>query len=127
MKRIASVFLVSTLSTGCSVLFMEKPPPGDGPVPRGDCTRSVVAPVADIVYGVVSPLGLLELAADDSDGRSSRDTGAVLVTAAWAAAGLYSTVQGFGWSGECKRRNALSEQAIADYLRTVADRMEREP
>ncbi|WP_420637091.1 hypothetical protein [Candidatus Palauibacter sp.] len=127
MKKLTSVLLVSALSAGCSILFMEKPPPGDSPVARGYCTRSIIAPVADVVYGVVSPLGVLAMVADDSDGLSSEDSGGVVAAAAWAAAGSYSAVRGFGWSGECKRRNALSEQAIADYLRKVADRMEREP
>ena len=127
MRRLASVLLVAALSAGRSVLFMKKPPPGDGPIPRGHCTRSIIAPVADVVYGVVFPLGLVVLVADDSDGLNSEDAGSVAVAAAWGAAGSYSAVRGFGWSRGCKRRNALSEQAIADYLRTVANRVGREP
>ncbi|WP_419948349.1 hypothetical protein [Candidatus Palauibacter sp.] len=117
MRRVLVAAMMPLAMSGCSLVLVNKPPPGDGPVSRGDCTRSIVAPVADVVYGVVFPLGFLAMAADDADGIASDDLPGVAVLAVWAAGGTYSAVRGFGWTSDCKRRNALSEEALADYLR----------
>jgi hypothetical protein len=120
MSRFAPVVLVLALaSSGCSLLFMEKPPPGNGPVPRGNCTRSIVAPVLDVVDGL-GPL-VWTLGAAETDGLDDDTVAGVrVVAAASLALHTYSAIRGFGWSSECKERNALSEQAMADYLRTIS-------
>ena len=32
----------------------------------------------------------------------------------------YSAARGFGWTSECRSRQSVSEEAITDYLRTLA-------
>lgn len=120
-----ALFAIFLMSSGCSYLFMEKPPPGTDPVPRGYCTRSILAPAAD-VYGAVGWLGMIALLAEDTDGITSENAPGVVVASALGAGATYSAIRGFGWSRECKRRNALSEQAILDHLRMVSDRIAAE-
>lgn len=105
-QRILPVAFVCVTS-GCSVALMNKPPAGEAPIGRGDCTRSVAAPVIDAAVA----LGLLTGAQ-----ASSLDTEGEIVRGAVIAGTAYSAVRGFLWSRECKRRNALSEQAIRSGL-----------
>ncbi len=104
------------------MLFMTRPPKAPGPVARADCTRSLVAPIVDGGVG----LGHLGQAAGIwGESRASFDTdedydrnriGSAIIAGAFAV----SAVHGFMWSGECRRRTALSEQAIRDHLRALA-------
>ncbi len=118
------LFAIFLMSSGCSYLFMEKPSPGTDPVPRGYCTRSILAPAAD-VYGAVGSLGFVALATED-EGITSEEIPAAVIFSALSAGATYSAIRGFGWSRECKRRNALSEQAILDHLRMASDRIAEE-
>lgn len=117
---------LAVLSTGCSVLFMEKPPTGDGPVARGNCTRSLVAPVIDGLVGLayLGQAASSDLQIWESSGLSAdEDINAYRLTSLVLAAGMsYSAIKGFGYSSSCKRRNALSEQAVLDHLRNLAVR-----
>jgi len=66
---------------------------------------------------VVATVGII------SEHDISTDSGAEMVAGATmlgAAGWGYSAYKGFGWTSECRRREALSEQAIADHLRTLA-------
>lgn len=119
MLRGGVVVVASVVLSGCSLLFMEKPPAGDSPVARGDCTRSTVAPVLDVLGGLGSLAYAVGAVGDDSTDEESaaiKRGGATL-----SVLYTYSAVRGFGWSAGCKRRNALSEQAIADHLRKLAE------
>lgn len=118
------VLAISLLSSGCSMLFMTRPPRAPAPVGRGDCTRSVAAPVID---GVISLGHLGQAAGTWGESRASFDTdeaydrnriGSAIIAGAFAV----SAVHGFKWSGECRRRAALSEQAIRDHIRAVSGR-----
>ncbi|WP_420634284.1 hypothetical protein [Candidatus Palauibacter sp.] len=121
---LAAVLVISLLSSACSMLFMRRPPRGDGPVARGDCTRSLAAPVIDGVVG----LGHLGQAAGIwGESRDAFDTeeaydrhriGSAIIAGAFAV----SAIHGFGWSGECRHRTTLSEQAVRDHLRVLAAR-----
>ena len=104
------------------MLFMRRPPKGEGPVAPGDCTRSLAAPVIDGVLGV-GHAGLT--AGIWGDGRDAFDSdkdydeyriGAAILSGAFAV----SAIHGFRWSEECRSRNTLSEQAIRDHLRVLA-------
>lgn len=119
---VVAVLAIALLSSGCSMLFMTRPPKAPGPVTRGDCTRIVAAPVID---GVVSLGHLGQAAGIWGESRESFDTdeaydrnrfGSAIIAGAFAV----SAVHGFKWSSECRRRTALSEQAIRDHLRAVS-------
>ena len=55
-RRVAVVAVLAgaLLWSGCSMLFMRRPPKGEGPVALGDCTRSLAAPIIDSVVGLVN-------------------------------------------------------------------------
>ena len=111
------------------MLFMRRPPRGDGPVPPGDCTRSVAAPVID---GVVGLGHLGQAAAIWGDSRDAFDSEEAwdefrLGSAVIAGAFAVSTIHGLKWSAECRRRSTLSEQAIRDHLRVLAARQRGDP
>jgi hypothetical protein len=121
-SAVVAVLAGALLWSGCSMLFMRRPPKGDGPVSLGDCTRSLAAPVIDGVLGV-GHAGLT--AGIWGDGRDAFDSdkdydeyriGAAILSGAFAA----SAIHGFRWSEECRSRNTLSEQAIRDHLRVLA-------
>lgn len=113
-----AVLALSVFSNGCSMLFMDKPPPGNGLVPRGDCTRSLVAPMLDGTFIMSAPF--MAWNATEEDGFSAYRT--ELRAASVLVAGLtgYSALRGIGWSRECKRRNALGEQLMRDRLQAKA-------
>lgn len=122
MKRpLPAVVVIALLSSGCSMLFMTRPPKVPGPVARGDCTRGVAAPVID---GVISLGHLGQAAGIWGESRADFDTdeaydrnriGSAIIAGAFAV----SAAHGFKWSSECRRRTALSEQAIRDHLRGI--------
>ena len=105
--------------SGCSVLLMNGPPPGDGPLPEGTCSTSVVAPALDAAWSALWVFGLVATTSDDNQNDYVDEVYAVafgLPAAGWG----YSAYKGFTWTSECRRRQALSEEAIADHLRALA-------
>lgn len=48
LRRLIVLFAAGSLS-GCSLLFVNGPPPGDGPLAPGYCTTSRAAPTLDAV------------------------------------------------------------------------------
>ncbi len=121
MRRTCLVLGSVLLLSGCSVLFLNEPPPGGGPLTRGSCTTSRVAPSLDgslaAAYGFLLPLRYA-LGEDDGDGFSLFELSASLL--AGAALG-YSAHQGFKWTSECRARQLMTEEALADHLRKLAD------
>ncbi len=104
------------------MLFMRRPPKGEGPVARGDCTRSLVAPVIDGVVGwghlgqAVGVWGESRDAFDSDDAYDGYRVGSAIIAGSF----IVSQVHGALWTMECRRRNTLSEQAIRDHLRAVS-------
>lgn len=123
MGRICGVLGSVLLLSGCSFALVDRPPVGDGPLARGTCSTSAIAPVLDLsgaaFWGFA---GGVNLAAGLSD---EPETGYVTHEAAGAAALLiagvytYSAVSGFKRTSACRERQSLSEQALVDYLRSV--------
>jgi len=104
--------------SGCSALFMSRPPLGDGPLPSGTCSTLPVAPVLDVAMGAL--WGVVTVAGATTN-EEVENRGAVVATAGLMTAGWgYSAAKGFGWTSECRLRQALSEQAISDHLRVLA-------
>ena len=122
IKAVAAVLAVAVSLSACSMLFMRRPPRADGPLEPGDCTRSLAAPVIDGVLGVGhlgQAAGIWGETRDAFDTEKAYDRfrlGSALLGGAFAA----SAIHGFKWSGECRRRTTLSEQAIRDHLRVLA-------
>lgn len=112
-----SVFLLN----GCSLLFVGTPPAGDGPLPKGSCQTSVVFPALDVAMTGVNAALAVSLFGEQDIGTSylTYDAAGALWLIPTAAVGL-SAYQGFKRTSECRRRQALSEQAIADHVRTLA-------
>ena len=130
-RRVAvvSVLAGALLWSGCSMLFMRRPPKGEGPVAVGDCTRSLAAPVIDSVVGLVYVGVAAGIWGDSRDAFDSDEdyddyrfyTGLASVPYA------VSAVHGFRWSEDCRSRNTLSEQAIRDHLRVLAEQQRSDP
>ncbi|WP_420617278.1 hypothetical protein [Candidatus Palauibacter sp.] len=125
MRRICGVVGSVLLLSGCSLAFVDGPPPGDGPLPRGTCSTSAVAPVLDAsgaaMWGLTGGLALADALNDEPDPPNSiftNESGGV-VSLLIAGAYAYSAVRGFQATSECRERQSMSEQAIADYLRSV--------
>ena len=106
----------AVLMSGCSALFMSRPPLGDGPLPEGTCATSAALPVLDVAMSAVTVVGAVANSDEGDSWDEANLAGGALAAAAWA----YSAYKGFNWTAECRRRQALSEQAIADHLRTLA-------
>ncbi|MCZ0935450.1 MAG: hypothetical protein OXJ54_09735 [Gemmatimonadetes bacterium] len=116
--RICLVLASAVLMSGCSALFMSRPPLGDGPLPEGTCATSALAPVLDAAMSAFMVSGMVAIATDEVE-NDLEEVGFVILglpTAAWG----YSAYKGFNWTSECRRREALSEEAIADHLRALA-------
>lgn len=119
---LATVLVGALLSSGCSMLFMRRPPKGEGPVARGDCTRSFAAPVIDGVVGwghlgqAAGVWGESRDAFDSDDAYDGYRVGSAIIAGSF----IVSQVHGALWTVECRRRNTLSEQAIRDHLRVLA-------
>ncbi|WP_423929634.1 hypothetical protein [Candidatus Palauibacter sp.] len=120
MKRALMVLGSAVLLSGCSVIFLNKPPPGDGPLPTGSCTMSKAAPIFDVIGSANYALPAILSDADLEDIGLPSGTAARAFWAAGAAGLAYSAVTGFKSTSECRRRQLMSEQAIADHLRTLA-------
>ncbi len=116
--RTCLVLASAVLASGCSALFMSRPPLGDGPLPEGTCATSALAPVLDAAMSALMVSTIVHVATDEveHDGEEVVSVILGLPAAAWGV----SAYKGFSWTSECRRREALSEQAIADHLRTLA-------
>ena len=114
--RTCLVLASAVLTSGCSALFMSRPPLGDGPLPEGTCATSAFAPVLDAAMSALMIRTMVAIATDDDKDDDAALVVGGLPTAAWGV----SAYKGFSWTSECRRREALSEQAIADHLRTLA-------
>ena len=136
------------LMSGCSVLLVSRPPPGDGPLPEGTCSTSAAAPVLDASMGALWGLAIVGLMTEGLDldldlvqfsevdhaarvparrtsvgslSSATADDVGIIGLLAFPMAGFgYSAYKGFNWASECRRRQALSEEAIADHLRALA-------
>lgn len=119
--RLATMALTVVTLSGCSLALVREPPSGDGPVPRGSCTRSIIAPALDGWMGVMSGAFGFVIMFDETSSSDYVSEEAVAL-GLMGAGGLlgYSAVRGFGSTSECRRRNTLSEEALADYLRLQA-------
>ncbi len=119
MRRACVVIGSAFLLSGCSVFFLNRPPPGDGPLPTDSCTTSRAAPILDAV-GAAAYTTLVFLPDEDRENLGFRKTGILnRLVAASSALGMASfAVTGFKSTSECRRRQLMSEQAIADHLRT---------
>lgn len=96
---------------------MSRPPLGDGPLPEGTCAESVLAPVLDAAMSALMVVSAVGAASDDTEDYEDVVYAIMAIPAgAWG----YSAYRGFTWTSECRPRQALSEQAIADHLRTLA-------
>ncbi|MCY3699593.1 MAG: hypothetical protein OXH46_08160 [Gemmatimonadetes bacterium] len=115
------LLLVVLSANGCSLALIKKPRLAEGPAAR-DCTTSPVAPILDVAAaGASAALLVRGLSNDDSffDGPEW-DAIAVAVLGGPALLWGYSAARGFGWTSECRSRQSVSEEAITDYLRTLA-------
>lgn len=124
-RRVAVVAVLAgaLLWSGCSMLFMRRPPKGEGPVALGDCTRSLAAPTIDGVLGVGHAGTAAGIWGDGRDAFDSDDAydGYRIASAILSGAFAASAIHGFVWSEDCRSRNTLSEQAIRDHLRVLAE------
>ena len=131
MKRTCLVLGSALVLSGCSALFVSKPPLGDGPLPKGSCTTSALAPALDVSMAALQAIGSLKVALDDSDryisdeGRDLRPyvAGSGLLT---AGALSFSASRGFKWTRECKARQEMSEAALVDHLRALSREVARD-
>jgi len=117
MAMLLAVSLVATTS-GCSLLFVNGPPPEGISAARG-CTTSNVAPVLDM--GAAALWGIATVAGEvvDGDETATRATAGV-ITAIYGTSGIV----GFGKTSRCREaiRELASERAIRDHLRNLAER-----
>lgn len=119
-RNIGFTLLCAVLSTGCSAIFVNKPPPGDGPLPIGSCTMSKAAPIFDVIG--TTNYGISALLPDDDLNELGLPTGAEARVFWIAAAGglAWSAASGFKATSECRRRQLMSEQALLDHVRVLA-------
>lgn len=101
-RRVAVVAVLAgaLLCSGCSMLFMRRPPKGEGPVALGDCTRSLAAPVIDGVVGVGHVGTAAGIWGDGRDAFDSDDEydGYRVASAILSGAFVASAIHGFVWS-----------------------------
>lgn len=121
-NRLAGLLLFCAVlsTTGCSAIFLNKPPPGDGPLPLGSCTMSKTAPIFDVIG--TANYGIPALLPDDDLDELGLPTGAGARVFWIAAAGglAWSAASGFKATSECRRRQLMSEQALLDHVRVLA-------
>ena len=123
-RRVAVVAVLAgaLLWSGCSMLFMRRPPKGEGPVALGDCTRSLAAPIIDSVVGLVNVGVAAGIWGDSREAFDSDKDYDEYRFYTGLSSGMYAVaaIHGFRWSEDCRSRNTLSEQAIRDHLRVLA-------
>ena len=130
MGRICGLLGSVLFLSGCAMALVDKPPLGDGPLSRGTCSTSAVAPTLDaaaaIPFGLASVGGLAAVLSDEPElGFFSPEIGTAIILL-MGGAFTYSAVRGFKWTSECRERQSMSEQAMADYLRNVVIEDRRE-
>jgi hypothetical protein len=91
------VACVVPLLAGCSLLFVDGPPPNHGRLAYFDCTSSRLAPVTDLVLGGLEGIGTVAALAG---GRPSSDS-SVMAPAAVAALFVASGIVGFQRVSRC--------------------------
>jgi hypothetical protein len=94
------------LSSGCSFIFSEGPPPQHRALPYFDCSSSYAPPVLDTVWGGINLLGAAMAAgqtdADYADKEVSR--GATIgIGLAWVALSGASAIYGYKKVDECRQ------------------------
>lgn len=115
------LLLVALSGNGCSLALLKKPRLASGPAAR-DCTTSLVAPVLDAAASGLMVAGIVRVFTYEPTGFTIEvlsDEEAAAILALPAVLWGYSAARGFGWTSECRGRQSLSEEAIADYLRTL--------
>ena len=122
MRRTGLVLGSVLLLSGCSTLFVSKPPLGDGPLPTGTCTTSAFAPFLDGTLAALYGVSALRLSLTDFEDEDLQDARPYGIGASVVLGGIFglSSYRGFKWTGECRARQSMSEEAIADYLRTLS-------
>ena len=122
MRRTCLVLGSVLLLSGCSTLFVSKPPLGDGPLPAGTCTTSAFTPFVDGTMAVLFGVSALDIALTDFEDEDAQDARPYAVGASLVLGGALglSSYRGFRWTSECRARQSMSEEAIADYLRTLS-------
>ena len=105
MQRIA---LVLALLSGCSFVFVSKPPPNHAQLSHVECTSSRVVPILDIVWTALQTVNLLAAASmDDQEFEDDYKVDRKLAMAAYATfaaaggAGIY-----YGWTRTSQCREA---------------------
>jgi hypothetical protein len=93
---------------GCSMVFVDGPPPDHASLPYFDCTSKRFAPAADVV--LASALGLAAVGATSD---STVNVGDVAATSVLAAAALTSAVYGYVKVDRCRQAKAqLAERTM---------------
>jgi hypothetical protein len=106
MRALVPTLLLALLP-GCSLLFVEGPPPGHQRLRYFDCTSSRLAPIVDTVFSAVYGLGGVVQAADMADADVGGDVvPAVLVPLGLAALFGVSAAHGYATTSECEDAKA---------------------
>ena len=104
---------------GCSAVFVNQPPPGEGPLPSGACTTSRAAPFLDAVGSVAYAAAAVLPDHDLEDIGLFTGTGARITSAGMAGGLGYSGLTGFRSTSNCRDRQQLSRREVAAHLRTL--------
>ena len=115
MLRNWSLAMLLLFSSGCSYLFMNRPPEiGTQPAYPVECTDSRAAPVLDVLGAGFLAVSTIAGAARDASCTYNCPTtgttvGGVIVLALFTAPLLASSVSGFAAAARCERVKAQSE------------------
>lgn len=121
MRRGTLLLLSALLFSGCSAFFVTNPPPGDGPLPEGSCTYSYLIPAVDLAMAGLWTGAALAVKDSEDDGALPVFLAAALVQA------MAATESGFPPISECRRRQSMSEEAVARQLRATGLGLVRSP
>jgi hypothetical protein len=95
---------------GCSLIFLDGPPPRHETLQSFDCTSSRVAPVLDAALAGLLATATISAATDDSAGSAA---GAVMA-ASLAGAAMAASAHGFVQTEHCAAaKGALQARAVA--------------
>lgn len=101
--RLTIALLLAILSSGCSWIFLTKPPPRPvDATPPVQCATDTKAPAADLTTGLIFIPGGLLIAGASSLGNSNSGTAAGLATMAVGVVSLVSAGFGYTWTAECR-------------------------
>lgn len=107
-RTAVTIILLPWVISGCSFAFVNRPPPGDGPLQPGQtCTTSRLWPILDGL-GVLTWAGAVAAPADDLIWGTPESK--ALAVGAGIASGIGSYI-GFKKTGECRRRMARTFEA----------------